>query len=45
VKIQILGRKVGLTCKGKTLLGAVNQPASDVLPKKIKTKIQMFMTP
>ena len=35
VKIQIMGGKVGLGCKGKTLLGAVNKL---VLPKKIKTK-------
>ena len=25
VKIQIMGRKVGLRCKGKTLLGVVNK--------------------
>ena len=25
VKIQIMGRKVGLRCKGKTLLGIVNK--------------------
>jgi len=42
-----MGGKVGLRCKGKTLLGAVNKlflakslliATSNVLPKKIKTK-------
>ena len=47
VKIQIMGRKVGLRCKSKKLLGFVNKlfrlkslltRPSNVLPKKIKTK-------
>jgi hypothetical protein len=47
VKIQIMGRKVGLRCKGKTLLGVVNKlfcttkfvdNAQQCLAKKMKTK-------
>ena len=54
VKIQIMGGKVGLRCKYKTLLDVVNKlftlesllkKSSNVLPEKIKQKIQMFMTP
>ena len=54
VKIQIMGGKVCLRCKGKTLLDVVNKlftlgrwltKHSNVLPEKLKQKIQMFMTP
>jgi hypothetical protein len=54
VKIQIMGGKVGLKCKSKTLLDVFNKlftleslltKPSNVLPEKIKQKIQMFMTP
>ena len=47
LKIQIMGGKVGLGCKSKTLLGFVNKlfrlkslltTPSNVLPKKIRTK-------
>jgi hypothetical protein len=54
VKIQIMGGKVGLRCKSKTLLDVVNKllpleslltkPSND-LPEKIKQKVQMIMTP
>ena len=53
VKIQIIGGKVGLRCKGKTLLGVVNKlfctkslltVPSNVWPKQ-NTTDQMFLTP
>jgi len=49
-----MGGKVGLRCKSKTLLDVVNKlftleslltKPSNVLPEKLKQKIQMFMTP
>ena len=49
VKIQIMGRKVGLRCKGKTLLGIVKKlfVQQSLLPSNVwpKKKNQMFKTP
>jgi hypothetical protein len=55
VKIQIMGGKVGLRCKGKTLMGVVNKKKfqkslltmpSNVWPQKNKKiKNKTFSTP